>query len=59
MVQSNWTLQGATCAPKKIVKASHSVSSGSGGGLDSLPHENISEKITPYLLKGLESSDWK
>lgn len=31
----------------------------SSGGLDSLPREDISGKITPALLKGLESSDWK
>lgn len=52
-------LQGAAAAPKKTVKASDSVSSVSGGGLDSLPREDISGKITPALLKGLESSDWK
>lgn len=31
----------------------------SSGGLDSLPREDISGKITPALLKGLESSEWK
>lgn len=31
----------------------------SSGGLDGLPREDISGKITPALLKGLESSDWK
>ncbi|PWA59320.1 ARM repeat superfamily protein [Artemisia annua] len=51
--------EGAAAAPKKTVKASDSVSSVSGGGLDSLPREDISGKITPELLKGLESSDWK
>lgn len=40
------------------MKASDSVCV-SGGGLDSLPREDISGKITPALLKGLESSDWK
>ncbi|KAI8567609.1 hypothetical protein RHMOL_Rhmol02G0135000 [Rhododendron molle] len=45
-------------APKKTVKVSESTSS-SGGGLDSLPREDISGKITPTLLKGLESPDWK
>ncbi|GKE34654.1 protein MOR1, partial [Tanacetum coccineum] len=44
---------------EKTVKASDSVSSISGGGLDSLPCKDISGKITPQLLKGLESSDWK
>lgn len=51
--------EGAAAAPKKSVKALDSVSSVSGGGLDSLPREDISGKITPTLLKGLESSDWK
>ena len=52
-------MQGAAAAPKKTVKASDAASSVSGGGLDSLPREDISGKITPELLKGLESSDWK
>ncbi|XP_022036003.1 protein MOR1 [Helianthus annuus] len=51
--------EGAAAAPKKTVKATDSVSSVSGGGLDSLPREDISGKITPALLKGLESNDWK
>nr|XP_043618716.1 protein MOR1 isoform X2 [Erigeron canadensis] len=51
--------EGAAAAPKKTVKASDSASSVSGGGLDGLPREDISAKITPTLLKGLESSDWK
>ncbi|KAL8192496.1 hypothetical protein R6Q57_027681 [Mikania cordata] len=51
--------EGAAAAPKKTVKATDSVSCMSGGGLDSLPREDISGKITPALLKGLESSDWK
>lgn len=51
--------EGAAAVPKKTVKASDSLSSVSGGGLDSLPREDISGKITPTLLKGLESSDWK
>ncbi|KAG5561588.1 hypothetical protein RHGRI_004590 [Rhododendron griersonianum] len=46
-------------APKKTVKVLESTSSLSGGGLDSLPREDISGKITPTLLKGLESPDWK
>nr|GEW51009.1 protein MOR1 [Tanacetum cinerariifolium] len=48
--------EGAAAAPKKTVKASDSISSASGGGL---PREDISGKITPALLKGFESSDWK
>ena len=52
-------LQGASAAPKKTLKVSESASSLSGGGLDSLPREDISGKITPALLKGLESPDWK
>lgn len=50
--------EGAAAA-KKTVKASDCAPSGSGGGLDGLPREDISAKITPALLKGLESSDWK
>ncbi|KAL3519697.1 hypothetical protein ACH5RR_017846 [Cinchona calisaya] len=46
-------------APKRTVKEAESASSSSGGGLDSLPREDISGKITPALLKGLESTDWK
>lgn len=52
-------LQGAAAAPKRTVKESDPTNSSSGGGLDSLPREDISGKITPTLLKGLESTDWK
>jgi len=52
-------LQGASAAPKKTVRTSESTSSVSGGGLDSLPREDISGKITPTLIKSLESPDWK
>ena len=52
-------LQGASAVPKKTVKALGSTSALSAGGLDSLPREDISGKITPALLKGLESPDWK
>ena len=45
-------------APKRVVKTSVSTSN-SAGGLDSLPREDISSKITPNLLKGFESPDWK
>ncbi|GKB62221.1 pre-mRNA-splicing factor SYF2 [Tanacetum coccineum] len=51
--------EGAAAAPKKTVKACDSVSSVFGGGLDSLPREDNSGKITPELLKLLECSDWK
>ncbi|KAJ0016894.1 hypothetical protein Pint_11462 [Pistacia integerrima] len=51
--------EGAAAAPKKTVRASESSSSVSAGGLDSLPREDISGKITPTLLKSLESPDWK
>ncbi|KAJ6297856.1 hypothetical protein OIU76_019047 [Salix suchowensis] len=51
--------EGASAAPKKTVKTSESTSSVSGGGLDSLPREDISGKITPTLIKSLESPDWK
>uniref|UniRef100_A0A5B7AKF7 Protein MOR1 n=1 Tax=Davidia involucrata TaxID=16924 RepID=A0A5B7AKF7_DAVIN len=51
--------EGASAVPKKTVKASETTLSSSGGGLDSLPREDISGKITPTLLKGLESPDWK
>lgn len=50
--------EGTSAAPKKTVKASESTSL-SAGGLDSLPREDISGKITPSLLKNLESPDWK
>ncbi|KAJ0083103.1 hypothetical protein Patl1_11638 [Pistacia atlantica] len=46
--------EGAAAAPKKTVRASESSSSVSAGGLDSLPREDISGKITPTLLKSLE-----
>ncbi|CAH2059231.1 unnamed protein product [Thlaspi arvense] len=48
-----------TAAPKRAVKSSVSTSTSAGGGLDSLPREDISSKITPNLLKGFESPDWK
>ncbi|KAL0442796.1 UNVERIFIED_CONTAM: protein MOR1 [Sesamum latifolium] len=51
--------EGASAAPKKTVKVSDSTSSLAAGGVDGLPREDISEKISPTLLKGLESSDWK
>ncbi|XP_038725142.1 protein MOR1-like isoform X2 [Tripterygium wilfordii] len=51
--------EGTSAVPKKTVKASESVSSMSVGGLDGLPREDISGKITPLLLKSLESPDWK
>ncbi|GKB56536.1 protein MOR1, partial [Tanacetum coccineum] len=51
--------EGEAAAPKKTVMASDSVSSVFGGGLDSLPREANSGKITPELLKGFECSDWK
>ncbi|GJT27242.1 protein MOR1 [Tanacetum coccineum] len=51
--------EGAAATPKKTIKASNSVSSVFGCGLDSLPREDNSRKITPELLKGLECSDWK
>ncbi|TMX02249.1 hypothetical protein EJD97_022255 [Solanum chilense] len=50
--------EGTSAVPKKTVKVSDTPSL-SSGGLDSLPREDISAKITPALLKGLESSDWK
>ncbi|KAJ6966865.1 protein MOR1-like [Populus alba x Populus x berolinensis] len=51
--------EGASAAPKKTVRTSESTSSVSGAGLDSLPREDISGKITPTLIKSLESPDWK
>ncbi|CAN4084015.1 unnamed protein product [Withania somnifera] len=50
--------EGASAVLKKTVKVSDTPSL-SSNGLDSLPREDISGKITPALLKGLESSDWK
>ncbi|KAK3018876.1 hypothetical protein RJ639_004441 [Escallonia herrerae] len=51
--------EGASAVPKKTVKTLESTSSLSSGGMDSLPREDIGGKITPVLLKSLESSDWK
>ncbi|KAF7820177.1 protein MOR1 [Senna tora] len=51
--------EGAAAATKRSVRASESSSSVVAGGLDSLPREDISGKITPSLLKSLESPDWK
>lgn len=51
--------EGASVVTKRTVKASDSSSSVVAGGLDSLPREDISGKITPTLLKSLESPDWK
>ncbi|KAL2464827.1 Protein MOR1 [Forsythia ovata] len=51
--------EGTSAVPKKTVKVSDSTPSMAAGGLDSLPREDITEKISPTLLKGLESSDWK
>ncbi|PPR93760.1 hypothetical protein GOBAR_AA26907 [Gossypium barbadense] len=50
--------EGTSTAPKKTVRLSEP-SSLSAGGLDGLPREDISAKITPTLLKSLESPDWK
>ncbi|KAJ4976564.1 hypothetical protein NE237_001670 [Protea cynaroides] len=50
--------EGASAAPKKTIKALDSLSI-SAVGLDGLPREDISGKITPTLLKNLCSSDWK
>lgn len=52
-------LQGASAVTKKTVKSSVSTMATSAGGLDGLPREDISGKITPTLLKSLESPDWK
>ncbi|KAM7271007.1 hypothetical protein ACFE04_030221 [Oxalis oulophora] len=49
----------ASAVPKKAVRASDSTPSQSSGGLDGLPREDISAKITPTLIKSLESPDWK
>lgn len=54
-----YNFQGAAAVPKKTVRAVESTSSVSAGGLDGLPREDISGKITPTLLKSLESPDWK
>ncbi|WCJ24432.1 ARM repeat superfamily protein [Euphorbia peplus] len=51
--------EGVSVIPKKTVRASESVSSISAGGLDGLPREDISAKVTPTLLKSMESPDWK
>ncbi|XP_057424605.1 protein MOR1 [Lotus japonicus] len=51
--------EGASAIPKRTIKAAESSSSVAAGGLDGLPREDISGKITPTLLKTLESPDWK
>lgn len=50
---------GCQCSSQKTVRAADSIMSTAVGGLDSLPYEDISRKITPALLKGLESPDRK
>ncbi|KAK8641657.1 hypothetical protein V6N13_011041 [Hibiscus sabdariffa] len=50
--------EGNSAAPKKTVRTLESTSL-SVGGLDNLPREDISGKVTPTLLKSLESPDWK
>ncbi|KAL4321001.1 hypothetical protein AHAS_Ahas14G0066800 [Arachis hypogaea] len=49
----------ASAAPKRSVKTSDSSSLVAAGGLDSLPREDISGKITSTLLKNLESPSGK
>ncbi|XP_077250058.1 protein MOR1-like isoform X3 [Tasmannia lanceolata] len=51
--------EGVAAATKKTVKVSDGGSSMSAVGLDGLPREDISGKITPTLLKNLGSTDWK
>ncbi|KAL5730206.1 Protein MICROTUBULE ORGANIZATION 1 [Ranunculus cassubicifolius] len=51
--------EGTSAAPKKTVKALDSTLSTSAGGLDGLPREDISAKITPTLLKNMSCPDWK
>ncbi|XP_062091808.1 protein MOR1-like isoform X2 [Humulus lupulus] len=53
-----YLIWGAAAAPKRTIKSAEPTSA-SSGGLDGLPQEDISGKITPTLLKGLESTDWK
>lgn len=53
-----YSVHQGTAAPKRAVKTSVSTST-SAGGLDSLPREDISSKISPNILKGFESADWK
>ncbi|KAJ8426686.1 hypothetical protein Cgig2_018777 [Carnegiea gigantea] len=50
--------EGPSVAPKRTVKASDALSTPAVGS-DGLPREDISGKITPTLLKGFESPDWK
>lgn len=51
-------MQGPSVAPKRTVEASDALSTPAAGS-DGLPCEDISGKITPTLLKGFESPDWK
>ncbi|XP_068645428.1 protein MOR1-like isoform X2 [Aristolochia californica] len=50
--------EGAAAAPKRTIKAEDNTST-SASGIDGLPREDISGKITPTLLKNLGSPDWK
>ncbi|KAG6581502.1 Protein MOR1, partial [Cucurbita argyrosperma subsp. sororia] len=50
--------EGAAAATKRTVRAEELTSS-SVSGMDGLPREDISGKITPTLLKNFESPDWK
>ncbi|XP_027924008.1 protein MOR1-like [Vigna unguiculata] len=50
--------EGASAITKRTVRTLDS-SSDVTGGLDGLPREDISGKITPTLLKSLGSPDWK
>ncbi|KAI4351479.1 hypothetical protein L6164_005845 [Bauhinia variegata] len=51
--------EGSSVITKRTVKLLDSGPSMVSGGLDGLPREDISGKITPTLLKSLESPDWK
>ncbi|XP_022977426.1 protein MOR1-like [Cucurbita maxima] len=51
--------EGAAAATKRTVRAEELTSSSSVSGMDGLPREDISGKITPTLLKNFESPDWK
>ncbi|KAG6594399.1 Protein MOR1, partial [Cucurbita argyrosperma subsp. sororia] len=51
--------EGTAAAPKRTIRAEELTTLTSAGGMDGLPREDISGKITPTLLKNFESPDWK
>ncbi|KAJ7532598.1 hypothetical protein O6H91_13G011700 [Diphasiastrum complanatum] len=51
--------EGPALAPKRAIRGADNAASLSGGGIDGLPREDISGKLTPTLIKNLGSPEWK